>query len=145
MVVGVVDGAMQHPQELRGDPGSPNDRPNPQVSAAHRVDLRVGAKGELRLCLDGTWVRPPWPTEETRRILALGRVPMGRPDEPLEWWVERSHGTVMVDSWRQWVDHGMLVVEWRQWQSYPNFEASETLAFFVEAEFWELVWSGLWG
>lgn len=104
------------------------------------TDFSVLSSGlEIRLSLDGVVVRPPWPDGERDRLIALGAIPRGLPNEPLEWWFNANTGAAKTDrhQWWQWCVDGELCVAW---QRAPNgkFSEKEAVAFRLPWELWEL-------
>lgn len=104
------------------------------------TDFSVAMSGlEIRLSLDGVVIRPPWPDGERDRLIALGAVPRGLPNDPLTWWsnAKTSAGQEERDHWWQWCVGSDLCVAW---QRAPNsaFSEHEAVAFRLPWELWEL-------
>ncbi len=115
----------------------------PVVSAFVEVtDLAVRVTGtELRVRLDGVWVRPPWPEGERDRLVALGAVARGRAHEPLFWWTDlpAAQGDPDRHRWHQWCVDGALCVVWERWPGAQSRGGSQ-VAFRVSWPRWLDAW-----
>lgn len=105
------------------------------------ADLSVIVCGlEVRLVLDGVQVRPPWPDGERERLIALGALPRGKPDDPLYWWSDRTSDKAERPDrhqWWQWCVDDELCVAWQRSPGGTSSE-SEAVAFRLPWELWEL-------
>jgi hypothetical protein len=108
--------------------------------ALSRCSMQVSGL-EVRLALDGLWIRPPWPDGERDRAIALGVLPRGRADDPLSWWSDQPAGAPAANrhQWWQWCVDGELCVAWQRGQG-TTFNDPEAVAFRLPAELWELAW-----
>jgi hypothetical protein len=105
-------------------------------------DLAVSVTGtEVRVALDGVWIRPPWPAPERDRSIALEQVSAARDDEPLTWWADvvGPHGSRDRHEWTAWRVGGSLCAGWRRARG-ARFEDTPQIAFRAPWELWELAW-----
>jgi hypothetical protein len=130
------------PERLRVNPDLLYDDPQDAAlfPALHDLDVRVVGH-EVRLALDGVWVRPPWPDGERDRVVALGAIPLGGSAEPLYWWADVPTGAGTFDrhQWHQWRVGDAVCVSWERW---PNSRSTRApgVGFQVPREHWEFVW-----
>ena len=105
-------------------------------------DLQVRLRGlEVRLELDGLLVRPPWPDDERDRLLALGALARGRPEETVAWWstLSEGDGARSQHEWRQWCVGDELCVTWERRRGTSG-GPQPVIAFRLPWELWELAW-----
>jgi hypothetical protein len=130
------------PERLRVDPERLYDDPQDpaRFPALHDLDARVVGR-ELRVALDGVWVRPPWPDGERDRVVALGAIPLGGGPEPLFWWVDLPTSPDARDrhQWSQWRVDDTLCVSWERWPGARSTRGPG-VGFRVPREHWEMVW-----
>ncbi len=130
------------PERLRVDPERLYDDPQDPAlfPALHDLDVRVAGR-EVRVALDGVWVRPPWPDAERDRVVALGAIPTGGDAEPLFWWtdVPVAPGAFDRHQWHQWRVRDTLCVAWERWPGGRSTRAPG-VGFRVPREHWEFVW-----
>lgn len=96
---------------------------------------------EVRVCLNGVWVRPQWPEGERVRLIALDAVPRGRSHDPLFWWtdVPLAQGVHDRHQWHQWCVDAQVCVVWERWPEGSSARATR-VAFRVPWERWRDAW-----
>jgi hypothetical protein len=115
----------------------------PSVPLIKSFDVKLGLGGELRCMLNGLSVRPPWPLAERERVITLGRLPEGRPDDPVLWWLgEPTKNDEVVSAywsheWTCWRSADEVFVVWKWNRQRPQ---EPLLAFRIDAAYWSHIW-----
>lgn len=136
------------PARLRVDPEAiwADDLQRPaHFPKLHSLGVAVTGT-EVRLSLDGVWLRPPWPESERDRVLALGALPRGRADAPLYWWrdLPGPDGRVDRHQWHQWGVQGALCVAWQRMPGARS-DGSPCVGFRVVWSAWADAWRAALG
>jgi hypothetical protein len=115
----------------------------PEIPALRSFDVSVHEGGEVCLWLNEQPIMAPWSKAERERVLTLGRMPGGRPTEPIIWWygheapTEGENKVYWQHEWTFWQDKEDVFVVW-QWRRQRPREP--VLAFRIDAAYWEYIW-----